>query len=176
MELLTHLILQQGPITQNPDPSVFARFLGSTISAAVTFVGTLIVGALLIAIVPDFTEKVIDTIEDEPIPSFLWGLGIFIVFIIAIIILIITLIGIIIAVPLIFLMILVSLVGGATVFIYVGERLLEAANVETSRWGHLAAGALVATVLAALPIIGGLTNFIVNTVGVGAIVYHWRNG
>ncbi|KAB1188765.1 MULTISPECIES: hypothetical protein [Haloferax] len=175
MDPFTLTVLQQAPITPGADPSAFTRFFGSTISAAGTFVGTLIIGALLIALAPDFTEKVIDTIEDEPIPSFLWGLGIFVAFIVAIILLVITLIGIIVAVPLVILMIFVSLFGGALVFIYVGERLLEAANVETSRWGHLVAGAFVATVLAAIPVIGGVTNFVVNTVGVGAIVYHWRN-
>ncbi|WP_411963082.1 hypothetical protein [Haloferax sp. YSMS24] len=176
MELLLQLVLQQGPITQSPDPSTFARFFGSTISAVGTFVGTLIIGALLLAIVPDYTEKIIDTVEDDPVPSFLWGLGIFVALIVVTIVLIITLIGILLAVPLIFVMIFVSLVGGAIVFIFVGERLLEAANVETSRWGHLVAGAFVATVLAAIPFVGGITNFIVNTVGVGAIVFHWRNG
>ncbi|KAB1196612.1 MULTISPECIES: hypothetical protein [Haloferax] len=176
MDPLVQIILQQGPISQNPDPSVFARFFGSAISAGITFVGTLVVGALLLAIVPDYTEKIIDTIEDEPIPSFLWGLGIFIALIVVLFVLVITLIGILLAIPIGFVMFVVSLVGGAIVFIYVGERLLEAANVETSRWGHLVAGAFVATVLAALPLIGGLTNFIVNSVGVGAIVYHWRNG
>lgn len=176
MDPLVQLVLQQGPFTQSPDPGTFARFFGSTISAVGTFVGTLIVGALLIAIAPDYTEKIIDTIEDEPVTSFLWGLGIFIALIVVVVILVITLLGIIVAVPLIFLMILVSLVGGAIVFIYVGERLLDAANVETSRWGHLVAGAFVATVLAAIPFIGGVTNFIVNSVGVGAIVYRWRSG
>lgn len=175
MDPLT-LILQQGPLTPGADPGAFTRFFGSTISAAGTFIGTLIIGALLVALAPDYTEKVIDTIEDQPVPSFLWGLGIFVAFIVVIVVLVITLIGIVVAVPLVFLMIFVSLFGGALVFIYVGERLLEAANVETSRWGHLVAGALIAAVLAALPFIGGLTNFVVNTVGVGAIVYHWRNG
>ncbi|KAB1194612.1 hypothetical protein GJR96_14640 [Haloferax sp. MBLA0076] len=175
MDPFTLTILQQAPITPGADPSTFARFFGSTVSAVGTFVGTLILGALLIALAPDFTERVIDTIEDEPVTSFLWGFGIFVAFIVVIIVLIITLIGIVVAVPLIFLMIFVSLFGGALVFIYVGERLLEAANVETSRWGHLVAGAFVATVLAAIPVIGGITNFVVNTVGVGALVYYWRN-
>jgi hypothetical protein len=150
------------------------RFFGTTLSAAGALLGTLIIGALLLAIAPGFTERIINTIEDEPVSSFLWGLGIFVAFIVVIIVLFITLIGIVVAIPLILLMVFVSLFGGALVFIVIGERLLVAANVETSRWGHLAVGAVVAALLAVIPVIGGVTNFIVNTVGVGAIVYDWR--
>lgn len=176
MDLLTLVALQQPPMQPPADPGAFTRFFGSTLSAAGTFVGTLIIGALLLALAPDFTERIIDTIEDEPVTSFLWGLGIFVALVAIVIVLFITLIGIFIAVPLIIVMIFVSLFGGALVFINIGERLLEAADVETSHWGHLVVGALVATVLAAIPFIGGLANFVINSVGVGAIVYRWRSG
>ena len=175
MDHLAIVVLQQTPIAPPTDPGAFTRFFGSTISAAGTFLGTLILGALLLVLAPDFTENVIDTIEEKPGPSFLWGLGVFVAFIFVIIALFITLIGIFLAVPLVIVMIFVSLFGGAIVFIFVGERLLEAANVETSRWGHLGVGAFAATVLAAIPVVGGITNFVVNTVGVGALVYYWRN-
>ena len=177
MDLFVLLSAMLAQFTTPPtDPSVVTNFFGTTASAAGTFVGTFLVGALLLVLAPNWTQKIIDTIEDDPLPSFLWGVGIFIALILVTIALVITIIGIALAIPLIFVMIFVSLIGGAIVFIVVGERVLDAVDMESSRWGHLAVGALLAAILAAIPVVGGVTNFIVNSVGVGAIAYRWRQG
>jgi hypothetical protein len=159
-----------------PEPDALLRLFGSAAQIAGTFLGTLVVGALLLAFAPDFTERIMDTAEDEPVTSFLWGLGIFLALIVVTVVLVITIVGIVLAIPLLIVMFVLYLVGSAIVFILVGERLAAAGDVDTSRWGHLVVGALVAAVLAAIPFVGGLVNFVVNSVGVGAIAYRWRSG
>ena len=171
MDPLSTLVLQ-GP-TVEPAPVVE---FGIASRAGGTFLGTLIVGALLLVLAPDYTEGVIETVEEDLGPSFLWGIGIFVALIVVTLLLVFTVVGIVVALPLALLAFVLYLVGSAIVFVAVGERILDAADVETSRWGDLAVGALVAAVLAAIPFVGGLANFVVNSVGVGAIVYRWRRG
>jgi len=175
MDLLTPVVLAQ-PTTPPIGPGVAEELLGSWISAVGTFLGTLVVGGLLLVLVPEFVEKSIDTIEEEPGKSFVWGLGIGILLVIVLLGLIITLVGIVIAIPLMFVMAIVWFVGSAIAFILLGERLVGAADMETTRWGHLLVGALLATVIAAVPFIGGFINFVINVFGVGAIVFRWRSG
>jgi uncharacterized membrane protein len=157
------------------EPSVLTRLFGSAVGVVGTFFGTLIVGALLLALTPDFTESILETVEEELGTSFLWGLGIFVALIAVMVLLAITIIGLLIVIPLALVTALLYLVGSAIVFLYVGERLVEAADVNTSRWGHLVVGALFAAVIAAIPLVGGLANFVVNSIGVGAIAYWWRS-
>lgn len=174
MDLLSLVVLQAQPPMQ-PEPDALLRLFGSAAQIGGRFVGTLLIGALLIAFAPDFTERIMDTAEDEPVTSFLWGFGIFLALIVVTVVLAITIVGIVLAIPLIIVMIVLNLIGSVIVFVLVGERLAAAGDVDTSRWGHLVVGSIVAAVLAAIPFIGGLVNFVVSTVGVGAIVYRWRS-
>lgn len=171
MDPAVAFVLQGQPPFQ---PDAFGRLLGFWARAGGTFFGTLIVGGLLLALAPAFTERVIETVEENAGVSFLWGLGIFVAILVTVVVLVITLIGIIVAIPLMIVAAILYLIGSAIVFVAIGERLLEAADVETSRWGHLLVGAFIATVVAAMPIIGGLANFAINAVGVGAMAYYWR--
>ena len=157
------------------EPDIFSRVFAFWARTAGTFFGTLIVGGLLLALAPDFTDDVIETVEDELGTSLVWGLGIFVALIVIIIVLVITIIGIFVVIPLAIVAFVLYLVGSAIVFITIGDRLLDAADMSGSRWGDLVVGALVATVVAAIPVIGGLANFVINAIGVGAIVYRWRS-
>ena len=174
MDPLSTLALQV-QVSPPTDPTPVAEF-GIASRAAGTFFGTLIVGALLLALAPDYTEAIIETAEEDLGPSFLWGIGIFVALIGVTLILVFTIVGILVALPLALVALLLYLVGSAIVFVAVGERLLDATDVDASRWGDLVVGALVAAVLAAIPFLGGLANFVVNAVGIGAIAYRWRRG
>jgi hypothetical protein len=172
MDPLSTLLLQGSP----PVAPEAAAEVGVVGRATGTFVGTLIVGALLLVVAPDYTERVMDTVEEHPGRSFLWGIGVLVALVIVTVLLVVTVVGIFVAVPLLLVMLLFYLVGSAIVFVLVGERALAAADVDSSRWGDLAVGAVAAAVLASIPFVGGLANFVVNSVGIGAIVYRWRRG
>jgi hypothetical protein len=139
------------------------------------FVGKLVMGTLLLALAPDFVENVIDAVEDDPVASSRWGLAIFVTVAVGIL-LVALLVGVTVAVSLATAALVVYLVGGTIVFVAVGERLLDALDVGTSRWGHLLAGTLVGTMLATIPVVGLVANLVVDHVGLGTIAYRWRRG
>jgi hypothetical protein len=170
---LALLPLQGGPVSPT-DPDALVRFFDVQIQAMGTLLGTLVVGALLLALAPDWTERVIATVEDDPVTSFLYGLLVLVALVVVTVALVVTIVGILVVIPLLLLVALLYLVGSATVFVYLGERLVEALDTDTSRWGHLLVGSVLAGVLALVPAVGGVLNFVVNAVGVGAIVLLWR--
>ena len=137
------------------------------------FVGKLVVGTLLLALVPDGVENVLDTVESETGSSARLGLGIFAV-VAASSLLVVALFGVVATLQFVVVALVVYVFGGTIVFIAIGERLLDAFDVTTSRWGHLLAGTLVATTLAMIPVVGIVVNLVGDHVGLGAILYRWR--
>lgn len=90
---------------------------------------TLIVGALLIALAPDFTEERVATVWDDWGGSFLWGLiGIGGVIAISIL-LVISLIGILFVIPFLILAYVAWAVGATIAFLAAGERLADAFGI-----------------------------------------------
>jgi len=108
------------------DPSVnidISTGLGS--GALGAFVTTLVVGALLIALAPTFTDRVGDALEAEPINSLLYGIMCLIGLGLFILLLVITIIGILVAIPLFLVAYVVWAIGSAIAFLAIGERLVE---------------------------------------------------
>ncbi len=86
---------------------------------------TLIVGALLIALKPEFTERKVATVWDRPVGSLLWGLlGIGGVIALAIL-LVISLVGILLVIPFLLVAYVAWAVGSTVAFLAIGERLAE---------------------------------------------------
>lgn len=87
---------------------------------------TLIVGALLIAVAPAFTERAVDHVWDTPVGSLLWGvLGIGGVIAVAIL-LVISVVGLLFVIPFVLVAYVAWAVGSTVAFLAVGERLAEA--------------------------------------------------
>jgi len=158
---------------QQVDPSQVQNSIGVGGRAFGSFLGTLIIGAIVLAFASDYVERMIDVVREKPVPSFFWGLGVLVALAVVTFVLVITLIGIIVAIPLLIVALIVNFIGSAIVYVYVGDRIADAANWETTRWGHLIVGAVVAGVVAAIPLVGGILSFVVSGIGVGAIVGSW---
>lgn len=159
-------ILQAGPFRE-PGGIDVAVGLGS--SAAGAFLTTLIVGAILIAIVPGYVERTMDTVLADPIGSFVYGLLVLVVVILLAIALVITVIGILLALPGVFVVSLIWAVGAAIGFLAIADRLV----------GH-DDGWLLALVVAAamngglaLTGVGGIVSFCVGAAGFGAVMRGW---
>ncbi|WP_188877119.1 hypothetical protein [Halarchaeum grantii] len=60
---------------QQVDPFGVQQSLGVAGRAVAAFLGTLIVGALLLAFVEEWFERLLGVVDDAPVPSFLWGIG-----------------------------------------------------------------------------------------------------
>lgn len=147
-------VLGGNPITQ---------VLGSAVS---TFLTTLVVGAILIAVAEPYTEARMAEVLAEPVDSFLYGLVCLVFLILAIIMLVITFIGILVAIPLAIVTFLVWAVGASIAFLAIGDRLVG----HDDGWlKPLVVGAAINGGLA-LTGIGGLVSFAVGAAGFGAVL------
>lgn len=120
-----------------------------------------------------YLERLIDVVREEPLPSFLWGIGTLVVLACVTFLLVITIVGILVAIPLLLVAFAVYYVGNVIVYVYLGGRAADGLGWETTRWGHLLVGALGAGIVAAVPAVGGLASFVISAIGVGAIVHTW---
>lgn len=134
-----------------------------------SFIGTLVVGALILALAPEFVDRIVDRVHDETGMCFGWGVLVFIVFFVAIFLLIITIIGILVVIPLSIGFGILGAAGNA-----LGYLALFAPHIE-SRWAALVVGAAISGIAAIIPIVGGLLGFVVGSLGTGAIVREWQS-
>jgi len=146
-----------------PRPGGFTSLLGSAVGA---FLTTLIVGAILVAVVPDYTRERMAEVLDEPIGSFLYGVAALIALFVAIVVFVITLIGIPIAILLALLAYVLWAVGASIAFLAIGDRLVGHGDGWTT---PLLVGAAINGGLT-LTGIGGLVTFAVGATGFGTVL------
>jgi hypothetical protein len=146
-----------------PVANPLVNLAGSAVGA---FLTTLVVGAILVAVVPDYTERKMASLLDEPVSSFLYGFVSLIFFALVVFVLAITIIGILIAVPLALLLSLVWAVGASIAFLAIGERLVgrDGGWTKPLLVGAGSNGAL------ALTGIGGIVTFAIGAAGFGAVL------
>jgi MFS family permease len=134
-----------------------------------SFFGTLVVGALILALVPEFVDRIVDRIHDETGMCFGWGVLVLLVFLGAVLLLIVTIVGILVVIPLAIGFGILGAAGNA-----LGYLALFAPHIE-SRWAALVVGAAISGIAAMIPIVGGLLGFVVSSLGTGAIVREWQS-
>jgi hypothetical protein len=151
--VVADLLLQNGVnIDARPDGP-----FGLATGAVGAFLSTLLVGAILIAVVPDYTEAKIRTVFADPVESFLYGFLALVVLIVLIVALVLTIIGILFVIPLVLVAWLAWAVGATIAFVAIGDRLV----------GHHD-GWLRPLVVGAG--IGGLVSFVIGAIGFGAVL------
>lgn len=154
-------VLLQG--ASDVDQPAFSPF----VSAAIAFVSTLVVGGLAIAFVPDYVDRIVDRINENPLATFGWGFLIYVasivVLVIVVIVLFITIIGILLLFPLALLVIIVGAAANAFGFIAIFGRIVD------SQGQALVLGAAAAGILSLIPVIGTVAGFVASTLGIGAM-------
>ena len=158
------LVVQMGP-DPAPDPGItgVTSVLGSAVGA---FLTTLIVGAILIAVVPDYIVGRMDDVLETPVESFLYGLVSLFLLIFAIVVLAITILGIPLAIALAIVAYLIWAVGAAIAFLAIGDRLVGRAD----GWPKpLLVGAAINGGLT-LTGIGGILTFAIGAAGFGTVL------
>ncbi|WP_331232619.1 bactofilin family protein [Natronorarus salvus] len=150
--------------------------LASWVFTVYAFVLNLLLGAVLLALFPRFSEDVADRVSTEPVKTGLVGLGLFIAVPLVLVLVALTVIGI----PL--------SIGGAIAFAFllwigvvygrfaIGAWLLSLAGMD-NLWLALVGGLLVGAVLSQVPFIGGLLNVVILLLGLGALatgLYEYR--
>ena len=164
------LVLQSGPGTgfeRAPavDPSVG---LGS--SAFGAFLSTLLIGGILIALAPGYTERLMGRVRDDAVGSFIYGLLALVALIILMVLLIITILGILLAIPLGIIVGLAWAAGASVAFLAIADRLV---GREDGWLKPLLVAALINGGLT-LTGIGGLVSFAVGAAGFGALLRDWQ--
>lgn len=151
-----------GPIGAPPATPV-SSLVGGAIGA---FLTTLVVGGIMVAVAPAYTERRMVDLVAEPVNSFLYGLVALVVLVILTVVLVITLVGILLAIPLAIVTYVVWAVGAAIAYLAIGERLV---GREDGWLKPLLVGAAINGVLA-LTGIGGLVAFGIGAAGFGAVL------
>ncbi|ELY61606.1 hypothetical protein [Natronolimnohabitans innermongolicus] len=131
-----------------------------------SFATVLVVGAIMIALAPDYVERLMAAIAAEPVESFgygivsLFGLGLLILA------LVITIVGILVVLPLMLLAYLLWAIGAAIAYLAIADRLIG----RTGSW--LPALLVAATISGALALtgIGGLLSLCIGAAGFGAVI------
>jgi hypothetical protein len=134
-----------------------------------SFATTLVVGALLFALAPEYTDRIVDEVLRDPLASFLYGFLALLLLIVAIIALVVSVVGILVAIPLALFAYLLWAVGATIALVAIAERLVSR---EDGWVKPLLVAATINGVLA-LTGIGGLVSFVVGAIGFGAVL---RNG
>ncbi|QSG13096.1 putative membrane protein related to bactofilin [Halapricum desulfuricans] len=149
-----------------PDPGGIDVAFSLGGGAASAFLSTLLVGAILVALAPDYTERQIDEIRENVVGAFIYGVISLIALLLLSLVLFITIVGVPVAVALLVLAVVLWAVGAAIAFLAIADSLV----------GH-DDGWAVPLVLAAgingglaLTGIGGLVSFFVGAVGFGTVL------
>lgn len=137
--------------------------------AVTGFLLTLVVGAIMLAAMPDYVDAIIEDILEEPFASFAWGILTMIGFAVLIFVLIITIVGILLAIPLAIVFGIVSAAGGVLAYLAVCDGFVD------SRWVALVVAALATAVVNLIPVIGSVIGFVIGAVGLGAVVRRWMD-
>jgi len=134
------------------------------------FLTTLLVGAILLALAPEYTDRTAASLLAEPVDSFLYGIFFLLALVVMVVALVISIVGILVVIPLVVLAYLVWAVGSSIAFLAIGERLVEAEG----RFVALLVGALINGGLT-LTGVGGIISFCVGAAGFGIVLRQWMD-
>ncbi|WP_436908231.1 hypothetical protein [Halosimplex marinum] len=136
-------------------------------SAVGSFLTTLVVGAILVAVAPAFLEDRMAAVVDDPVGSFVYGFLVLIFAVLAIIVLFFTFIGIPLALGLGLLVYLVWAVGATVAFLAIAERLVDREGDDWLKPLVVAAALNGGLVLTG---VGGILAFCIGAAGFGAVL------
>jgi hypothetical protein len=156
-------LLQTGPAVDVSAGSPLLNVVGSAIGA---FLTTLLVGAIMVAVAPEYTHRRMEQVVDQPLACFGYGIVALVFIVLVTIVLVVTIIGIVIAIPFVILSYVVWAIGSAIAFLAIGDRLVG----HDEGWTRpLLIGAGINGLLT-LTGIGGLVSFGAGATGFGAVL------
>ncbi len=153
--------------------SFFSHYFFSAMFRICAAVVAAILGLTILQTSPLFLSDLATKLRQDPGLTALWGIGGIFAILFGTVFLAVTLIGI----PLIPLLslsaVVTSLVGSLGVALFVGQSLDKSGNQSATR--QFLIGLAILTVLALIPILGGLVVFLINLFGLGVILL-WKFG
>lgn len=162
-----------GTVRHEPDlvkgPGVHIPALPTGAELIFSFLANFALGALLLLAFPNFTDRTVTQIQDQPGRSGAIGLLLLIAIPIVAVLAMVTVIGIPIGLLTIPLYIVLLWTGFVLCGFALGSWVLSRTETE-SRWGALGLGLAVLVVLGAVPIVGALLRFIALVIGFGGLL------
>lgn len=145
------------------DVSLGEGVLGSAGSA---FLGTILVGAILVAVLPDYTERMMAAVLDDPVGSFLYGLAAVLAVVVLTVALVVSLVGIPVLLVLAPVVAIVVIAGDAIAFLAIADRLVDSDD------GWLVPLVVAGTLNGGLVLtgVGGIVAAVIGIAGFGAVV------
>lgn len=141
--------------------------LGS--SAVGAFFTTLVVGAILVALVPEYTERMMDDVHADVVGTFIYGFVALVAVLLLTILLVFTIVGILVAIPFVMLSYLIWAVGATIAYLAIAVRLVD----KEEGWLKPLLVAAAMNGGLALSGIGGIVSFAIGAVGFGAVLRNW---
>ncbi|WP_435064929.1 hypothetical protein [Halobaculum sp. EA56] len=136
------------------------------VSFGAGFVVNLLLGGALVALGPEYAARKLGEFRDDPAETVVWGLIVGVGVPIALAILAITIIGLVVAIPGVIVLAVVGIVGSAVMVGVVGSLLTGGDDPGGS---EVLVGALVLALVTAIPVLGGLINWVVGLPGIGMV-------
>lgn len=160
---VTELLVAQADPEINVDVGTVDSLVGSAVGS---FLTTLVVGAIMVAIVPEFTGRMMADVLEDPVGSFIYGILSIVAIAFLAVLLVITLIGIFLAIPLLLVAYLLWAVGAVVGYLAIADRLVGRGD------GWLKPLLVAAGLSGALALtgIGGLLSICIGAAGFGAVL------
>lgn len=161
----------QGETIQNDDLQVGAEpgpFVPGWLFGIYAVVVNLLVGALLLLVFPTFSRRLVDRTTDRPVRTAVAGLVALVVVPILLVLVALTVVGIPIAIAGFVLSLILAWIASIYGRYVLGAWLLSLAD-SANRWLALLLGVLLAAVVVRIPLVGGLVDFALLVVGLGAL-------
>jgi hypothetical protein len=150
----------------------------AALSFVATAVGITLVGVIVSAVAPDFTDSGVAYLRAEPGEAFVYGVVAYVAIAVAMFVLAITIIGLIVVVPAIFVLAIISFGGTAVSAIALGTwiRSLLGMGTADGRGADIVVGAVAWAAFGLVPVLGGIARFVVGAMGFGYLALRIANG
>ncbi|WP_459884296.1 hypothetical protein [Halostagnicola bangensis] len=125
---------------------------------------TLLIGTLVLAITPESSKRNVDRMRSLPGESFLYGLLALVIAIGSAVVLIITIVGVLVLIPGMIVFVIALLLGSVLATVAVGTSLVGGSRY----WQGLVVGALLVSLVSAVPVLGGILDFVLVITGLGS--------
>lgn len=169
-----------GDVPANPSVDVTPELRLGLLLVQLVF--GVLVAALLIHLAPGFTRSTVRYVREDTAETGIVGFAAIVGTIILSVILIVTLIGALVGIPLLLVLVLLLIPASVVINIAVGLVLYRAANDRRTEltaknlWIGYLIGFVVLAILGQIPILNLLVNVAASSLGLGALIQHWRNG
>ena len=163
---------------QPPRQTAGDLLVGATVEFVFSAVVLSVIGAIVMAIAPEFTSEGVAYVHEHPGEAFVYGVIAYVALIAATILLAITIVGLLVVIPGLILVAVLGLGATTVAIVSLGGWLLSAFDGRsvTASGTALVAGAVAWAVVDLVPVLGGLVTFVLSAMGFGYLALYLVNG